>query len=384
MQSEKTFQTDYRKWITFNKVLGEYKHLFDLYNVLEQLSSKGLYQLTKTEEEGETKYLIEQEGFEEALLIQSETERKLCLEYLKEHYLPKENIEGWYQEKVETEDRSQNLSYQEHDPTFVPKRDIESVKVHPKERRYLKIKTFISVLFYIVVAVGVVIAALENPNPVMIVANIIGVLLYIGIIAFAQRFLHGLFIGMMKGNAVRLNKSQYPEIYDIVEKQSEEIGLKEAPEVYVAYGPLNAFVTKFSRKKYLVLYSEVLETANAGNYDIMKFVIGHELAHIKRNHLGKAWLFPSLFIPILSLAYSRACEYTCDRYGAHFSEQGAFEGILALTAGPHIYAKISLKSFIRDAASQGGFFVWFTEKFSTHPHLVNRVLALKSYTKMGL
>ncbi|MCX2746195.1 M48 family metallopeptidase, partial [Mangrovivirga sp. M17] len=161
-----------------------------------------------------------------------------------------------------------------------------------------------------------------------------------------------------------------------------EIGLKEIPDIYICHGSFNAFVTKFARKKYLMLYSEVIETALMGDTEVLKFVIGHELGHLKRQHLNKeVWLTPSLLIPFLKQAHSRGCEYTCDRIGHYFSTQGSFEGILILATGKEIFSKINIQRYIDDAHAENGFWVWFSEKFLSHPHIYKRLSAIKNYAE---
>ncbi len=215
----------------------------------------------------------------------------------------------------------------------------------------------------------------------MALASFLGVAL---LVAFFRYVVMGFFIGNIKGTSVKLNEEQFPEIYAIVKEQSLAIGLKEIPEVYVTEGNFNAFVTKFLRKKFLMLFSQVIETGSRGNYDVLRFVIGHELGHIKRKHLSsQLWFLPSVFIPFLNMAYSRGREYTCDRIGHHFSSDGAMEGILILAAGKEIYTKINVKNYLEQSQSEGSFWVWFSEKFSTHPYAFKRLNAVKRYAEKG-
>ena len=72
--------------------------------------------------------------------------------------------------------------------------------------------------------------------------------------------------------------------------------------------------------------------------NLLEFIIGHELGHIKRKHLiKKLILFPSFIIPFLGSAYSRACEYTCDNIGYALAPQGAKNGLLLLVSGKNLF-----------------------------------------------
>jgi len=75
-------------------------------------------------------------------------------------------------------------------------------------------------------------------------------------------------------------------------------------------GVLNAFATRFARKNFVVIYSDIFEMAYQEEKDAVSFIIGHELGHLKRRHVSNWRLFltlPARFIPLLYKAYSRAC-----------------------------------------------------------------------------
>jgi len=183
-------------------------------------------------------------------------------------------------------------------------------------------------------------------------------------------------IGHLKGNAIKLSRNQFPEIYQTVEKQSQMLGLKYVPDVYIMQsgGILNAFATKFMGNSYIVLYSEIVESALEQDKNILEFIIGHELGHIKRNHmLKKLLLLPSYIIPFLGAAYSRACEYTCDNIGHFLSPSGVKGGLLLLASGRTLYKKVNMKEFMAQDKSEAGFLIWFAEKVSSHPNLTKRL-----------
>lgn len=139
-----------------------------------------------------------------------------------------------------------------------------------------------------------------------------------------------------------------------------------------------------ARKKYLMLFSQVIETAANGDFEIVKFIVGHELGHLKRKHLSQnIWLAPSSLIPFLRLAHSRACEFTCDRIGYSFSKQGSIEGILILATGKEIHSKINVQQYIEDTRSEKSFWVWLSEKFLSHPFVSKRLSELNEYNNRG-
>ncbi|GEM_PF-693806 len=379
MDNIANIEKDHRKWILFNTQLSDFQSLYDLYVAVKTKQTKGSVTIRLSHNEQEGSFIIDQEGCESNLELGTDKHRSEFLEYLVRHYFPNEEVEDWYKSKIQETDKNAN-----HSPSLngieQHKSEPTNFKVHPKELKYYNLRVLFSALFYLATA-GFVINLFFTSmvSGAMAILAIVAIILFFG---FIRRITHGLLIGLIKGNTVQLNERQYPELFEIVKEQSKALGLNEVPEMYIADGQFNAFVTKFARKKYLLLFSEVIETAALGNFDIVKFVIGHELGHIKRKHLSKeSWLIPSSFIPFLKQAHSRGCEYTCDRIGYHFSNNGAMEGILILATGKEIHTKININQFIEDTNSQKSFWVWFSEKFISHPHIYKRLTSLKWYAE---
>jgi len=116
------------------------------------------------------------------------------------------------------------------------------------------------------------------------------------------------------------------------------------------------FATKFLGRSFVVIYSDVLELAYEKGEQELAFVVCHELAHIKRKHLTwRLFLYPAMLVPFLGSAYSRACEYTCDRFGAHFVPNGAERGLLVLAAGKQLYRTVNVQEFVQQVDGERGF-----------------------------
>lgn len=239
--------------------------------------------------------------------------------------------------------------------------------VHPKERIYFGISLTISLLVYL-----------------LLVVSIVGIA-WIALGAFLALIANGLFIGSLRGNSIRVSERQFPEVHRLVQEISGQMGQDPVPAVYVmqAGGLLNAFATRFLGRNFVVIFSDVLELAYEKGESALAFVICHELAHVKRKHLARRWLlFPSMMIPFLNTAYSRACEYTCDRFGLHYQPNGAVAGLLVLAAGKKLYQNVDPAEFSSQADQEGGFWIWFAEILSTHPNLPKRVRALRQVERL--
>ena len=193
-------------------------------------------------------------------------------------------------------------------------------------------------------------------------------------------FAHMSLIAHLRGSSIKLGPNQMPELYGRVVELSRRIGLKKVPDVYLRQsgGLLNAFATRFGKARFVVLFSELVH-ACGDNLNALDFIIAHELGHIHRGHLNLRWLYaPALFIPFLGSAYSRACEYTCDRYGfqAPKDPDRGLDGLCILAAGPQFVSVVNRQAFAAQDRDLNTAFMKLGEWFATHPPLALRLAAL--------
>lgn len=190
------------------------------------------------------------------------------------------------------------------------------------------------------------------------------------------------FLGHLRGGGVRVDADQLPELHARVVRASQKLGLERVPEVYVlqAGGALNAFATKLFSRSYVVLFSDVLDACSTD--EEVEFVVSHELAHHAAGHLKwRLFTLPAMLVPLLGPAYSRACEYTCDR--AALFAVGALEpsqralGVLA--AGGKAAQRLNLPMFAQQQANAGEFWPAVAELSSSHPFLSKRVAMLATW-----
>lgn len=203
---------------------------------------------------------------------------------------------------------------------------------------------------------------------------------YAAFIGLALMTAHVAAIAHVRGSAVRLSPGQFPELHARVREIGFRAGISQEPEAYVmqAGGVLNAFATKFLRSHILVLFSELLDACD-GDPAARDMVIAHEIGHIRCGHLKWRWLLvPGLFVPFLGTAYSRACEYTCDRYGAALcgDRVGALRGLAILAAGGKRGREVNLEALAAQRKQLDTGFMTIGTWLSTHPPLAARIAAL--------
>ncbi|MDZ5712848.1 M48 family metallopeptidase [Jeotgalibacillus haloalkalitolerans] len=235
-----------------------------------------------------------------------------------------------------------------------------------RETVYFVLSAIFSVLIYIMAAV-----------------SIIGIGIALAVLAVVL-FTNALMLGSIRGNGVRVSEKQFSDVYERTVVLSKEMGLKKVPDFFViqSEGALNAFATRFFGRNMIVVYSEVFELARQNGQEELDFIIAHELAHIKRNHVWKNILvLPAQFIPFLSQAYSRSCEYTCDRHAAYQvgNADAAKRALTLLGVGKVMYREVNEDAYLEQIHSESNGAVWLSEVLSTHPLLPKRILSVERF-----
>ena len=253
-------------------------------------------------------------------------------------------------------------------------------KVHRKEKFYYFLMAAISISFYIPLANIVII----SPDRIELMGTLF---FFVSFISFILCIWRTCFLGFLRGNAIKVTPSQFPKLFDILKSHCQKLGINSIPDTYVLQGNgiLNAFAAKMLGNNIVILNSGVVELIDDNQYDVVSFIIGHELGHIKRGHVSfkNIFILPANLIVPLRLAYSRACEYTCDNIGYNLCPAGAVNGMLFLACGAKLYKKVDTKEMILSfAANSGG--TSFAEIFSTHPLLIKRVRVLNNLNKQNL
>jgi Zn-dependent protease with chaperone function len=256
--------------------------------------------------------------------------------------------------------------------------------VHPKERTYYRLAFVFSMIVYALLAIFVVAGfGLGGSGGLVGFTFVFVFAFYAFLIWLFLFFAQGLLVAGIRKNGVKLGERQFGEVLGVVRSIAAEMGLKVVPDIYLLQegGALNAFATKFLSRNFVVIYSEVFELAYAQGEDALRFVIAHELGHIHRKHLRGRWkILPGFIIPFLAMAWSRACEYTCDRYGKVYGKPSGNQGLLVLAAGTALYGKVNEEELARQTEDEKGFFMWLAEAIASHPSLARRIRQFKEFT----
>ncbi|MCS6101633.1 M48 family metalloprotease [Shewanella baltica] len=202
-------------------------------------------------------------------------------------------------------------------------------------------------------------------------------LLYVLMFFIIYLFSHSAFISYLKGTAVEINAEQFPELHKQYLACCDRLEMRQPPRAYLlaADGMLNALATRFLGRNYIVLFSSIVDALESDK-DALNFYIGHELGHIRRNHIGKApFLVFATWLPLVGAAYSRACEYTCDLHGLRCcnSLRSATNAVAVLAAGVEQWKRMNVDQYIRQARESSGFWMSLHELNGSYPWLTKRM-----------
>jgi Zn-dependent protease with chaperone function len=92
----------------------------------------------------------------------------------------------------------------------------------------------------------------------------------------------------VRGTAVELSPRQYPELYQTADAFARRLGLRRRPQIYLGNGngALNAFAAQATGHDYVVLSNELFVNLYHNNRDGLRFILGHELGHIRLHHVS--------------------------------------------------------------------------------------------------
>jgi Zn-dependent protease with chaperone function len=180
-----------------------------------------------------------------------------------------------------------------------------------------------------------------------------------------------------RGTAVQLSQRQYPELYQTAEDFAHQLGLRRRPEIFLANGngALNAFAAQATGYDYVVLSNELFANLHNRNRDGLRYILGHELGHIRLHHVSLWYQLAvaySQLIPLLGPTLSRLREYSCDRHGAFLSPLGA-RGLVLLASGRYTETDVDLDELVSQGRKLRGFWVGLAQLPRSHPFTVRRL-----------
>jgi Zn-dependent protease with chaperone function len=202
-----------------------------------------------------------------------------------------------------------------------------------------------------------------------------GILWLVLIIApLAHYFNRKRAIAALKGSAVEVSETQFPEIHHCAVTIAERLGMSSPPKAYVLQGnTINAAAIKLAGKKVIVLQDDMVDAClRSGDARTLMFIIGHEMAHHALGHTG-------IFRSNLSKSFkklSRLDEFSCDAVANALvaDPKISARAMALLTVGPQLMSYVNFDSLMLQAQEViSDKYSKKAERHLTHPLLLRRL-----------
>jgi Zn-dependent protease with chaperone function len=162
----------------------------------------------------------------------------------------------------------------------------------------------------------------------------------------------------LSGTSVKVSKNQFPEIYYLAEEIANSLGIY-TPQIFIQQNPyVNSFTHGTGNQNFIVLTNKLLEELQE---DYLAFILGHEMGHIKSQHVLYKTLFSWLLryysnadkypedLMLSFLDWERKSEITADRVGLLICQdmEIACRSLLTLAIGSlSLSLKINIDDYI--------------------------------------
>lgn len=166
------------------------------------------------------------------------------------------------------------------------------------------------------------------------------------------------------GSHLKVTSENYPKIYEYLQYAAQILDIQNVPDLYIQWGyGINAF-TVGAEKPIVVLNSGLIDLCDE---DEIMFIVGHELGHIKSNHMlyhMMAQLVTTIIdqiafgnllgmpIKYALLYWDRMSEFTADRAGlmACQNKDAAVRAFMKMSGIPiKQFSDMNSKTFIQQA-----------------------------------
>lgn len=255
----------------------------------------------------------------------------------------------------------------------------------PTAYRYPNEQIILTVTLLLVLAVIAVTATATLCGSLFFVALMIA-LSYAGIRSHHKDLIQG---------AQLVKPETAPNLAAIVRQCQARLQAGPVQTYVVPRNALNAYTFGLEEPKVVALYAPLLQVMDT---DELRFVVGHELGHVR---LGHTWLnslvgglagIPSPFAAAVILRFAfrwwnRACEFSADRAGllACGNPDKAVSALVRLATGaasrdPQVMAR-ALQRVDAEDDDVGNVLM---ESLATHPMIIKRIEALRRFAESGL
>lgn len=182
---------------------------------------------------------------------------------------------------------------------------------------------------------------------------------------------------LLRGSSLKIDDDQFPGIYERASRIAEQLGMSEAPDVYVyESNEQNAMAMKIGAKHTVLLIDDIVYGALATkNPKVLDFFIAHELAH---HVLGHTKMLRGV-IRQANKRLSRLDEFSCDAVAAAVvnDKKTSYDAMALLISGPQLFKSVNTKSVVDQAMECAeNKYSLKAERSLTHPLPLRRLARL--------
>ncbi|MGE5561158.1 MAG: M48 family metalloprotease [Chloroflexota bacterium] len=200
------------------------------------------------------------------------------------------------------------------------------------------------------------------------------------------------------GQSIRVGPKQFPDIHELVRECAEILDIPE-PEVFIKQDPYFNAMTFGVQRPFIILHSSLVD---AFTHEELRSIIGHEMGHIKSEHVlylnavyfltqQAARLAQTLFgigalvaLPARAalINWQRQAEFTADRAGVICVQNAdtAVRAMAKLVLGSRQLAeRLNIDDFLRQGDQRDSHYSRIAEGLQDHPLVGNRVREMVAF-----
>lgn len=193
-------------------------------------------------------------------------------------------------------------------------------------------------------------------------------------------FLRNTRHALIRGKSIALSPQQLPQIYAILQRHCERLGIDPLPELYFSDMNMPKPARGYSSWKcdYIVLSSKFLQPNLQPILPVFAFWLGREIGCLRLKHAS--WVTEFLLayvdrIPHLSNPLRRVLTYSEDRYGAFLAPEG-LPGLIGVASGRLMLPEVNAPDYLKQVRVYGGFWARLALLMEAEPTIAERIKAL--------
>src|SRR5436190_4960235 len=99
-------------------------------------------------------------------------------------------------------------------------------------------------------------------------------------------FLRNSRLARIRGDSIRLSEDQLPEIFDILKRHCEKLGIDKLPELYITDRAISGASYAYSawHLDYIVLSTKYIDSRISDSLETISFLLGSEIGRIRLGH----------------------------------------------------------------------------------------------------